>query len=128
MFYGSQSDISWNHLQCKEHPRFDLPTFLCDSNERPKNPCIPKPACDVGFSSLRNLCLKWPYIIMKSCSEQSSCRDFYTLLSCLEPFWQIYDFKLKFVRGKNACFGSSQNMLFYSNDFELEVVDLSKWL
>ena len=26
------------------------------------------------------------YTIMKSCSEQSSCRDLYTLLSCFEPF------------------------------------------
>ena len=30
--------------------------------------------------------LRCIYTIMKSCSKQSSCRDFYTLLSCLAPF------------------------------------------
>ena len=43
---------------------------------------------------------------MKTCSEQSSYRDFYTLLLRLEPFWQIYNFELKIVKAKNACFGS----------------------
>ena len=36
MFYGAQTDISQNHLQCKEHPRSQMPTFLCDSFESHK--------------------------------------------------------------------------------------------
>ena len=49
--------------------------------------------------------LRCIYNIMKTCSEQSSWRDFYALLSCSEQLWQIYDFELKIVRGQNARFG-----------------------
>ena len=134
MFYVSQTDISQNHLQCKEHPRSQMPTFLCDSMNRTRKAITKVAHILVLEVILRNIGLS----TIKHNENLFRTIKLSRLLYLTFTFRAILTtlgFCEKNRYPENACFDSfwelpqhAKTCVFNSNDFELEVVDLSKWL